>query len=99
MRRPASAPSASTIPNWGSTGATTLRRSRSPTRTAPRRCCVTRSLRREGGAGAMNILVTGGAGFIGSALCRHLCGGTDHTVVNLDKLTYAGNLDSLRQLE
>jgi dTDP-glucose 4,6-dehydratase len=43
----------------------------------------------------MNILVTGGAGFIGSAVCRHLIAETDHRVVNLDKLTYAANLASL----
>ncbi len=47
----------------------------------------------------MNILVTGGAGFIGSALCRHLASDPQHTVVNLDKLTYAGNLASLRPIE
>lgn len=41
------------------------------------------------------ILVTGGAGFIGSALIRHLIADTDYHVVNVDKLTYAGNLDSL----
>jgi len=41
------------------------------------------------------ILVTGGAGFIGSAVIRHLINETDHTVVNVDKLTYAGNLESL----
>lgn len=41
------------------------------------------------------ILVTGGAGFIGSAVVRHLINNTDHTVVNVDKLTYAGNLESL----
>ena len=39
--------------------------------------------------------VTGGAGFIGSALVRHLITNTDITIVNIDKLTYAGNLDSL----
>ena len=43
----------------------------------------------------MKILVTGGAGFIGSAVCRHLVAATDHAVVNLDKLTYAANLSSL----
>ena len=41
------------------------------------------------------LLVTGGAGFIGSCLVRHLVGSTDARVVNVDKLTYAGNLDSL----
>ena len=41
------------------------------------------------------ILVTGGAGFIGSALVRHIIQDTDNTVLNVDKLTYAGNLESL----
>ena len=41
------------------------------------------------------ILVTGGAGFIGSAVIRHLINDTNHTVINVDKLTYAGNLESL----
>ncbi|WP_296126573.1 dTDP-glucose 4,6-dehydratase [Pseudomonas sp. Ga0074129] len=43
----------------------------------------------------MKILVTGGAGFIGSAVIRHIIDSTAGSVVNLDKLTYAGNLESL----
>jgi len=43
----------------------------------------------------MKILVTGGAGFIGSAVIRRIMTQTKHEVVNVDKLTYAGNLDSL----
>lgn len=47
----------------------------------------------------MKILITGGAGFIGSALVRHVLGHTGHSVVNVDKLTYAGNLESLKSIE
>jgi len=43
----------------------------------------------------MNILITGGAGFIGSAVIRHVIKNTSDSVINLDKLTYAGNLESL----
>lgn len=43
----------------------------------------------------VKILVTGGAGFIGSAVIRHILANTEDAVVNVDKLTYAGNLDSL----
>ena len=46
----------------------------------------------------MNILITGGAGFIGSALVRQLVGLGAHMVLNIDKLTYAGNLASLRDV-
>ena len=46
----------------------------------------------------MKILVTGGAGFIGSAVVRHITQDTDNTVLNVDKLTYAGNLESLAKV-
>ncbi len=47
----------------------------------------------------MNILITGGAGFIGSAVVRHIINHTDHHICNVDKLTYAGNLESLISVE
>ncbi|HEY1750420.1 MAG TPA: dTDP-glucose 4,6-dehydratase [Caulobacteraceae bacterium] len=47
----------------------------------------------------MRILVTGGAGFIGSAVCRHLAADRGDTVLNFDKLTYAANLASLAEVE
>jgi len=43
----------------------------------------------------MRILITGGCGFIGSALIRYIINNTDYEVINVDKLTYAGNLESL----
>ncbi|MEO9130529.1 MAG: dTDP-glucose 4,6-dehydratase [Sphingomonas sp.] len=45
------------------------------------------------------VMVTGGAGFIGSALCRHLIRGGRTRVINLDKLTYAGSLAGLAEIE
>ena len=45
------------------------------------------------------LLITGGAGFIGSAVIRHIIKNTNHSVVNVDKLTYAGNLESLISIE
>ncbi|PID44657.1 MAG: dTDP-glucose 4,6-dehydratase [Proteobacteria bacterium] len=47
----------------------------------------------------MKFLITGGAGFIGSAVIRHLVENTEHSVVNVDKLTYAGNLENLASVE
>lgn len=47
----------------------------------------------------MKIIVTGGAGFIGSAVIRHIINNTDNQVLNIDKLTYAGNLESLADVE
>src|SRR3990167_7068599 len=44
------------------------------------------------------IFVTGGAGFIGGALVRLLINDTNYSVVNIDKLTYAGNLESLKSI-
>jgi len=46
----------------------------------------------------MKLLITGGAGFIGSAVIRHVIKNTNDSVVNVDKLTYAGNLESLAEI-
>lgn len=47
----------------------------------------------------MKVFVTGGAGFIGSAVCRHLINDKGYEVINIDKLTYAGNLSSLKEVD
>jgi dTDP-glucose 4,6-dehydratase len=47
----------------------------------------------------MKFLITGGSGFIGSAVIRHLIENTEYQVLNLDKLTYAGNQESLKVVE
>ncbi|WP_295877992.1 NAD-dependent epimerase/dehydratase family protein, partial [uncultured Zhongshania sp.] len=47
----------------------------------------------------MKCLVTGGAGFIGSAVIRHILADTNASVINVDALTYAGNLESIPDAE
>lgn len=46
-----------------------------------------------------NILVTGGAGFIGSNFVKHMLGAYDYSIINIDSLTYAGNLENLKDVE
>src|ERR1700744_123530 len=56
------------------------------------------SRRKPFGSRGMRLLGPGGAGFIGAPVIRHCLRHTDHSVVNVDKLTYAANLDSLREV-
>src|SRR5579864_288253 len=60
---------------------------------------VGKPLRQQQASGAMKVLVTGGAGFIGSAVCRLFVGELGASVLNVDKLTYAANLASLKAIE
>ena len=46
-----------------------------------------------------NVLVTGGAGFIGSNFVHHMLKNHDYNIINIDSLTYAGNLDNLKDVE
>ena len=45
------------------------------------------------------LLITGGAGFIGSAVIRHIINNSNNSVVNIDKLTYAGNIESIDSIK
>lgn len=47
----------------------------------------------------MKFLITGGTGFIGSSLIRHIINNTEHSIINVDKLTYAGNLETLETVK
>ena len=47
----------------------------------------------------MKILITGEAGFIGSSFVRYVINNTNDVVINIDKLTYSGNQDSLKEVE
>lgn len=58
-------------------------------------CVSLRSYRQSTGTDLKIVIVTGGVGFIGSAFIRHLISHSDYRVVNYDKLTYTGNLESL----
>jgi dTDP-glucose 4,6-dehydratase len=53
----------------------------------------------RGKMGSQRILVTGGCGFIGGNFIRHLLSASDYDITNIDKLTYAGNLENLKDLE
>ncbi len=57
----------------------------------PRHCSPTSPEHRRESRGALTILVTGGAGFIGSNFVRYVLANTEASVTVLDKLTYAGN--------
>src|SRR3569833_2359439 len=69
--------------------------SRAPTSARTTSCVSTMC---TGGAAELKILITGGAGFIGSAVMRQFINETENTVINVDKLTYAGNLESVAEV-
>src|SRR4030081_2881001 len=88
-----------TIPTWRSRGRSVPLTQRSPKKT-PFSLFSSNLMRRSARETFMNrrFMITGGAGFIGSAVVRHLIETSAHEVCVVDKLTYAGNLDNLARV-